>query len=40
MTAQGLQVVGGTSGQMLATMQADTRKWAELIKLADIKIQQ
>ncbi|MBX9846683.1 MAG: tripartite tricarboxylate transporter substrate binding protein [Xanthobacteraceae bacterium] len=40
MTAQGLQVVGGTPGQMLATMQADTRKWAELIKLADIKFQQ
>jgi tripartite-type tricarboxylate transporter receptor subunit TctC len=40
MTAQGLQVVGGTPGQMLATMQTDTRKWAELIKSADIKIQQ
>jgi tripartite-type tricarboxylate transporter receptor subunit TctC len=40
MTTQGLQVVGGTPGQMLATMQADTRKWAELIKSADIKIQQ
>jgi hypothetical protein len=40
MTAQGLQVVGSTPGQMLATMQADTRKWAALIKSADIKIQQ
>jgi tripartite-type tricarboxylate transporter receptor subunit TctC len=40
MTAQGIQVVGGTPGQMLATMQTDTRKWAELIKSAGIKIQQ
>src|SRR4051812_42273588 len=40
MTAQGLQVVGGTPEQMLATMQADTRKWAGLIKAADIKIPQ
>jgi tripartite-type tricarboxylate transporter receptor subunit TctC len=40
MTAQGLQVVGSTPEQMLATMQADTRKWADLIKSADIKIPQ
>jgi tripartite-type tricarboxylate transporter receptor subunit TctC len=40
MTAQGLQVVGGTPAEMLATMQADTRKWAELIKSANIKIEQ
>ena len=40
MAAQGLQVVGGTPEQMLAVMQADTRKWADLIKSADIKIPQ
>ena len=40
MTAQGLQAVGGTPAEMLATMQADTRKWAELIKSANIKIEQ
>jgi tripartite-type tricarboxylate transporter receptor subunit TctC len=40
MTAQGLQVVGSTPAQMVATMQADTKKWAELIKAADIKVQQ
>jgi tripartite-type tricarboxylate transporter receptor subunit TctC len=40
MTAQGLQAVGGTPAQMLATMQADTRKWGELIKSANIKIEQ
>ena len=40
MKAQGLQVVGSTPEQMLATMQADTRKWAELIKAAGIKIPQ
>jgi tripartite-type tricarboxylate transporter receptor subunit TctC len=40
MMAQGLQAVGGTSEQMVATMRADTTKWAELIKAADIKIPQ
>jgi tripartite-type tricarboxylate transporter receptor subunit TctC len=40
MAAQGLQVVGSTPQEMLATMQADTRKWAELIKATDIKIPQ
>jgi tripartite-type tricarboxylate transporter receptor subunit TctC len=40
MAAQGLVVVGGTPEEMLATMQADTRKWADLIKAADIKIPQ
>ncbi len=40
MAAQGLQVVGSTPAEMLATMQADTRKWAALIKSADIKIEQ
>ena len=37
MTAQGLDVVGSTPAEMLATMHTDTRKWAELIKSADIK---
>ena len=40
MAAQGLQVIGGTPEQMLATMQADSRKWADLIKATDIKIAQ
>jgi tripartite-type tricarboxylate transporter receptor subunit TctC len=40
MAAQGLQVVGGTPEQMLARMQADTRKWADLIKATDIRIPQ
>jgi tripartite-type tricarboxylate transporter receptor subunit TctC len=40
MQAQGLDVVGSSPEQMLATMQADTRKWADLIKAADIKIPQ
>jgi tripartite-type tricarboxylate transporter receptor subunit TctC len=40
MAAQGLQVAGSTPEQMLAIMQADTRKWADLIKSADIKIPQ
>src|SRR5262249_24343967 len=40
MTGQGLQAGGGTGAEMLATMRADTRKWAELIKLAKIKIEQ
>jgi tripartite-type tricarboxylate transporter receptor subunit TctC len=40
MAAQGLQVVGGTPEEMLATMKADTRKWADLIKATDIRIPQ
>jgi tripartite-type tricarboxylate transporter receptor subunit TctC len=40
MRAQGLQVVGGTPEQMLAAMQADTKKWSDLIKATDIKIPQ
>ena len=27
MTAQGLDIVGSTPEEMLATMQADTKKW-------------
>jgi tripartite-type tricarboxylate transporter receptor subunit TctC len=40
MTAQGLQVVGGTPEQMLAMMRADTSKWADLVKATGIKIPQ
>ena len=40
MTGQGLQVVGNSSDEMLAIMQADTKKWAELIKATGIKIPQ
>ncbi len=36
--AQGLQVVGSTPEEMLATMHADTRKWADLIKATGIKV--
>jgi tripartite-type tricarboxylate transporter receptor subunit TctC len=40
MIAQGMQIVGGTPDAMLAEMRDDTKKWAELIKAADIKIPQ
>ena len=40
LTAQGLDVVGSTSEEMLALMQADTRKWAEVIKATGAKIPQ
>ena len=40
MKAQGLQVVGSTPDEMLATMRTDSRKWSELIKATDIKIPQ
>ncbi len=40
MTAQALQIVGSTPDAMLAEMRDDTKKWAELIKAADIKIPQ
>jgi tripartite-type tricarboxylate transporter receptor subunit TctC len=40
MKAQGLEVVGSTSGEMLAQMQADTRKWAEVIRATGTKIPQ
>jgi tripartite-type tricarboxylate transporter receptor subunit TctC len=39
MTAQGLEPVGGTPGDMLAQMHADTRKWADVIKATGAKIQ-
>ena len=38
--AQGLQIVGSTPDEMLATMHADTKKWADLIKAAGIKVSQ
>jgi tripartite-type tricarboxylate transporter receptor subunit TctC len=39
MTAQGLEVVGSTPEDMLALMQADTKKWAEVIRTTGAKIQ-
>lgn len=40
MKAQGLETVGSTPESMLSTMEADTKKWAELIKVTGIKIPQ
>jgi tripartite-type tricarboxylate transporter receptor subunit TctC len=39
MTRVGLDVVGSTSEEMLATMRADTDKWAEVIRTTGAKIQ-
>jgi tripartite-type tricarboxylate transporter receptor subunit TctC len=39
MTKVGLEVVGSTSEEMLATMRADTDKWAEVIRATGAKIQ-
>jgi tripartite-type tricarboxylate transporter receptor subunit TctC len=39
LTAVGLEVVGSTSQQMLELMQADTRKWLDVIKKTGVKIQ-
>jgi tripartite-type tricarboxylate transporter receptor subunit TctC len=39
MTAQGLEVVGSTPEDMLALMQADTKKWADVIRATGAKIQ-
>jgi tripartite-type tricarboxylate transporter receptor subunit TctC len=38
--AQGLDVAGTTSEEMLAMMRADTKKWADLIKSAGIQLPQ
>jgi tripartite-type tricarboxylate transporter receptor subunit TctC len=38
--AQGLDVVGSTPEQMLAMMQADARKWTDLIRATGIRIPQ
>jgi Tripartite tricarboxylate transporter family receptor len=40
MTAQGLEVVGSTPEDMLALMQSDTKKWADVIRATGAKIQQ
>jgi tripartite-type tricarboxylate transporter receptor subunit TctC len=40
MQAQGLEIVGSSSEAMLLTMQADAKKWAELIKATGIQIPQ
>jgi len=40
MQAQGLEIVGSSSETMLSMMQADSKKWAELIKATGIKIPQ
>jgi hypothetical protein len=39
MTKQGLEVVGSSANDMLAAMQADTKKWAEVIKATGAKVQ-
>jgi tripartite-type tricarboxylate transporter receptor subunit TctC len=39
MTKQGLEVVGSGADDMLAAMQADTRKWAEVIRVTGAKVQ-
>ncbi|MCC6776488.1 MAG: tripartite tricarboxylate transporter substrate binding protein [Hyphomicrobiales bacterium] len=38
--AQGLEIVGGSAQEMNALMQADTRKWAEIIKATGARIAQ
>jgi tripartite-type tricarboxylate transporter receptor subunit TctC len=40
MTAQGLEVVGSSAAEMTALMQADTEKWAEVIKRTGARIAQ
>ena len=40
LTEQGLDVVGSSSEEMLAVMQADTKKWAEVIAATGAKIPQ
>jgi len=37
--AQGLTVIGSTPAAMLQTMQADTRKWGDLVKSTGIKLE-
>jgi tripartite-type tricarboxylate transporter receptor subunit TctC len=39
MNVQGLDVIGSTPAEMLALMQSDTKKWAEVIRLTGVKIQ-
>ena len=40
LTEQGLDVVGGSPGEMLAVMTADTKKWGEVITATGAKIPQ
>jgi tripartite-type tricarboxylate transporter receptor subunit TctC len=39
MNVQGLEVIGSTPAEMLALMQSDTKKWADVIRLTGVKIQ-
>jgi tripartite-type tricarboxylate transporter receptor subunit TctC len=39
MNVQGLEVIGSTAAEMLALMHADTKKWADVIRLTGVKIQ-
>jgi tripartite-type tricarboxylate transporter receptor subunit TctC len=39
LTAQGLEIVGSTPEDMLTLMQADTKKWADVIRATGAKIQ-
>jgi tripartite-type tricarboxylate transporter receptor subunit TctC len=38
LVAQGMEIIGSTSQQMLTQMQADTRKWLEVIQKTGVKI--
>ena len=40
MKVQGLQIVAGSPDNMAATMQTETKQWAELIKETGIQIPQ
>jgi tripartite-type tricarboxylate transporter receptor subunit TctC len=40
MKAQGMEIVGDTSEEMLAVMQSETRQWADVIKATGTKIPQ
>ena len=38
--AQGLEIIGSTSEEMLAMMKADTKKWGEVIRTTGAKVPQ
>ena len=38
LTAVGMEIIGSTSGEMLAQMRADTAKWLDVIKRTGVKI--
>lgn len=40
LTAQGLDIIGGSPEEMLRLMKADTKKWGDVIKATDTKIPQ